>query len=235
MILKMYADESIDPNSSLMNLSGYLMTEDQFVTLDHAVISARGELPYFHVKENHAVEHPEIYKSLVALINPRSVLCGFSVSLKIHEYDAITDVRFRNQTTRYWMGNYYTYALGHIMAYVSEIVSLSEHRDDLIAFVFENGHPSQGEANMFWSQLSLKKYEELKRAYRYASHTFVDGKGPLGSVLQLCDILANNVTRSWVDGKETAEFKSLVQTQTFIEHHEAEDIFKTIRERFPIS
>jgi len=33
-MLKLYADESVDNDTSLMNLSGYLMTEGQFIALD---------------------------------------------------------------------------------------------------------------------------------------------------------------------------------------------------------
>ena len=68
-MLKLYADESVDNDTSLMNLSGYLMNENQFVALDEAVRQVRGDLPYFHMREAHYSKYPEIYQKLVNLIN----------------------------------------------------------------------------------------------------------------------------------------------------------------------
>ena len=85
-MLKLYADESVDPETSLMNVSGYVMTEDQFTALDEAIRIARGGLPYFHMKEYHYRDYPDVYEKLVSLIAPETVICGLSVSLYLNEY-----------------------------------------------------------------------------------------------------------------------------------------------------
>jgi hypothetical protein len=218
-MLKFYADESVDSKSSLMIMSGYLMTEDQFVALDEAVQAAREDLPYFHMKEGHSTEHPAIYQRLVGLTNPNSVICGISCSLYIEEHEFLMRHKAHGQKLSYWMGKPYTYLLGQVMALCSERVSQTKYRDELIAYVFENGHANQGDANAFWGQLSHPKLVASKKHYRYASHTFVDGKGPLGSVLQLCDILAWNFTKFHRQRKPTPELDRLLETPLAWSHH----------------
>jgi hypothetical protein len=194
-MLKFYADESVNADSSLMIMSGYLMTEEQFVTLNDAVQSARGDLPYFHMKEGHAHKYPAVYQRLVGLANPNSVICGVSCSLYMQEHEFLMRHKLHGQKLTYWMGKPYTYLLGQVMALCSQQVSQTKYRDESIAYVFENGHANEGDANAFWGQLSNPRLTANKKHYRYASHSFVDGKGPLGSVLQLCDILAWNFTK----------------------------------------
>jgi hypothetical protein len=89
-MLKLCADESIEPRSSLLSVAGYLMTEVQFAALDAAVRTARGDLPYFHMNENHQVEHPEVYRRIVDAIKPDTVIAGFAVSVYEKEYKGIT-------------------------------------------------------------------------------------------------------------------------------------------------
>jgi hypothetical protein len=136
-MLKFYADESINAESSLMFLSGYLMTEEQFVALDEAVREARGALPYFHMKEGHYHEHPEIYGRLLDLINPRSVLCSISVSIFIEEHERIMSYQLDGRNLSYWMGKPYTYLIGQMMAVCSKQIAMSSYRNELVAYVFE--------------------------------------------------------------------------------------------------
>lgn len=228
LVLKLYADESIDSQTSLMNVSGYLMTEDQFSALDEGVKRARGSLPYFHMKERHHLKYPEIYQSLVNLITPNSVLYGFSASLDVKEHEFLMSHKFNERPLRYWMGKPYTYAVGQVMGLCSEYLSSTKYKDNSIAYVFENGHPNEGDADFFWSQLATPRYAEEAAYYRYASHTFVNGKGPLGSVLQLCDILAWNINRWRRKGKQSAELQRLFKTPTLSNHHDRQVILKTI-------
>jgi hypothetical protein len=223
-MLKFYADESINADSSLMIMSGYLMTEEQFVALDTAVQAARGDLPYFHMKEGHARKYPDVYHHLVRLTNPNSVICGISCSLYIQEHEFLMRHKLHGQKLTYWMGKPYTYLLGQVMALCSEQVSQTKYREESIAYVFEGGHANEGDANAFWGQLSDPKRGANKRHYRYASHSFVDGKGPLGSVLQLCDILAWNFTKFHRQRKPTSELDRLLETPLAWTHHGPEEI-----------
>lgn len=226
MILKMCADESYDPKTSLLQVAGYLMTEDQYIALEEAVQEIRGVLPYFHMRERHYKEHPEVYRKMISLVNPSSVIYGFCVSLHESAHRKFFSAKIRGQLLSYWMGKPYTYALGQIMAACSFIVGQSPYQDCLISYIFENGHPNQGDADLFWGQLGQPEHVHLKKYYRYASHTFVDGKGPLGSVIQLCDILAWNANRAMREGKKTPEFEHLLKTNMCLVHHGKKDFLE---------
>ena len=228
-MLKLFADESINDESSLMIMSGYLMTEDQSAALDEAVQVARGDLPYFHMKEGHARKYPATYQRLVRLTSPNSVICGISCSLYIQEHEFLMRHKSNGQKLTYWMGKPYTYLLGQVMALCSEQVSHTKYRDESIAYVFEKGHANEGDANTFWGQLSDPKRAGNKKHYRYASHSFVDGKGSLGSVLQLCDILAWNFTKFHRQRKTTPELDRLLETPLAWNHHGAEEIAASIK------
>jgi hypothetical protein len=222
-MLKLYADESVDDETSLMNLAGFLMTEDQFLALDEAVKSARKNLPYFHMKEGHHLKHPDIYQSLVDLVHPDSVICSLSVSVFLNEYKGLSALRSaytQNQSLAYWFGGTYTFALGAMMALCSGVLDkfLPECEDEQVAYVFES-HPQEGDANTFWNMLHKPQYADRKQAIRYVSHTFVDGKGPLGSVLQLCDILAWNINKMQRDKRRSPELEKMFQTRSFWKHH----------------
>ena len=224
VMLKCYADESVNPDSNLMIIAGFVMTEDQFIALDDAVRVTRGSMPYFHMREQHHTTHPDVYQNLVALIKPNSVLFSFSASIYTDEHKALTRGKLNNQPVTHWVGKPYTYALGQAMNLVSETVGASKYRDEMIAYVFENGHANEGDANDFWGKLSQPSQRRLKAYYRYASHTFVDGKGPLGSVLQMCDILAWNKTKLHRDQSSNQELDRMLDVPHSWNHHDAAEM-----------
>lgn len=226
-MLKFYADESFDDSTSLMNLSGYLVTESQFCELDARIKAARGDLPYFHMKEGHHREHPEIYQELVSLVRPTTVICGASVSFFRREFDKLISTKAHGRPLRYWFGGEYTYALGAMMALCADYLNQSAYRTEYVAYVFES-HPKQGDANAFWNMLSQPHYDKRREDYHYASHSFVDGKGPLGSVLQICDILAWNLNKMQREKRKSPELNRLFQTPTIYRHHDPNEIAKAI-------
>jgi len=226
-MLKLYADDSSDDATSLVNWSGYLMKEDQFGDLDEKIQKARGALPYFHMKEGHHLKHPRVYQKLVSLINPESVLCGISISFYRNEFDKLMSLKFSGQSLKYWFGTQTTYAVGSMMALCADWLNESEYRDELVSYMFENC-PKQGDAEFFWGMLAKPQYRYRRDMYHYASHTFVDGKGPLGSVLQVCDILAWNLNNKEREKKNTRELNSLFKTPTIYRHHGVEEISKGI-------
>jgi hypothetical protein len=226
-MLKLYADESVNDATSLINLSGYLMTEDQFAALDEKIQKARGDLPYFHMKEGHHKKHPQVYQKIVDLITPQAVLCGISVSFFLNEFNKLMSLKTNGQSLKYWFGGSCTFATGAMMALCSGWLNQSPHRNELVAYVFENG-PFQEDANTFWAKLSLPRYKKRKESYHYASHTFVDGKGPLGSVLQVCDILAWNLNKMQREKKKSPELNRLFVTPTLYKHHGGDDIARNL-------
>ena len=231
LMLKLYADESVDNDTSLMNVSGYLMTEDQFAALDDAVRIARGDLLYFHMKESHHLKYPDIYQKLVGLIRPETVICGLSVYLYLNDYKTLSAAKSeytRGQSLAYWFGGAYTYATGAMMALCSGWLDESDlYRDEQVAYIFEN-NPHQGNADTFWGLLDKPQFADRKQQNHYISHTFVDGKGPLGSVLQVCDILAWNLNKMQREKQKTPELNRLFLTPTFWFHHGPKEISKTL-------
>jgi hypothetical protein len=205
------------------------MTEVQFAALDAAVRTARGDLPYFHMKENHQVEHREVYRRIVDAIKPDAVIAGFAVSVYEKEYKGITSEKVKGRPHSYWFGGPYTFALNRLMGMCAEWVSQNFPEERYIEYVFEAGHARQGEADFFFRQINSPHQEEQRRLLRYASHTFVDGKGPLGSVLQPCDILASNFTKWSRTGEPTAELKDLLKVQTMHGHWNESSIRRAVQ------
>lgn len=233
-MLKFYADESVDSETSLMNVSGFLMTESQFVALDAAIQEARGDLPYFHMKEGHHLKHPEVYEKMLRLVSRESLMCGISASLYMNEHREMTGLKTNGQSLRYWMGTPYTYLLGVVMSVCAEWLNKYEPSEEFIAYVFENGHPNQGDADTFWSQLSRPENSKLKHFYRYASHTFVDGKGPLGSVLQLGDILASHFTKNGREKRSLHEIGAVFPVPILTFHHGPQEMLDTFTKQLGV-
>jgi hypothetical protein len=184
------------------------------------------------MRESHHLKHPEVYKKLVDIVRPEAVICGLSVSLYLNDYRRLSAPKSkytRGQSLAYWFGGAYTYATGAMMALCSGWLNKSEiYRDEQVAYIFENS-PHQGDANTFWGMFNRSQYAGLKDQNHYVSHTFVDGKGPLGSVLQVCDVLAWNLTKMRRENKIPSELKQLFFTPTFYYHHGPRDIQNSLR------
>lgn len=228
-MLKFYADESVDAQSSLLNVSGFLMREDQCLVLDKAVREARGTLPYFHMKDGHAVSYPDVYQKLLGLISKETVICGISASIFEKTHEALGSKKVSGQTLTYWTSKPYTYCLAHAMQVCGEAIDkyFPNLRDEYIAYVFEGGHPSQGDANRMFGDLDKQEFAQLKQFYRYASHAFVDGKGPLGSVLQLADIFAWQVNKADREGRPLEDVGRIFNVPIITKHHTAQEIYGT--------
>jgi hypothetical protein len=88
-----------------------------------------------------------------------------------------------------------------------------------IAYFFESGHASQGEANRIMNDIFL--VDELRSFYRYASHTFADKRKVLP--LQTGDILAwqwrkNVKERIAGNMKPRADLLSLLEKEHLTTH-----------------
>ena len=224
--LKFYGDESGDSDSSLFRVSGYLMTDEQFERWDSGIRAALGnELKYFHMNEGHHLSHPEIYRSLISLIGPDSVLAGFDVSLYESEYNQEA-LQIRNkQSLKYWIGDAYTFALQVLISRCGEWVADNLAADEYIAYFFESGHPREGNAGYFLNQLPSRPQEAQRVRARYASHTFIAKDGPLGYLISPCDILGWHLTNWQRSGNPQCDgLKSLLKTQTIYRHYSADDI-----------
>jgi hypothetical protein len=180
MILRLYADESGDDESGIVRVAGYLMTERQWKSLDRKIGKALGPLEWFHMKDGDPKKHPRIYKKLLRVITPKSVLAGFSVSVNKNEYDAMLSERSGKQPLKYWIGSSYAFLVQAAMSLCGIWCREQNLTDQWISYFFEAGHPSQGDADAFVKLFDKKQYKKHAVEARYASHTFLPKAGPLG-------------------------------------------------------
>jgi len=224
MVLRLYADESADDAIGIFRIAGYLMTHQQWKSLDKKIEVALGPLPWFHMKEGHHKRYPEIYKKLLHTITASSVLVGFSVSVNKKEYDALTSERSGKNTLRYWMGSSYTFLVQAAMSVCGIWCSQNGLADEWIAYFFEAGHPSQGDANWSIELFRKKQYRDHAEQARYASHSFLVKEGPLSKALIPCDILAWHLTNWRRGGNQCKELQKLLGVKTLRQDFEPDDI-----------
>jgi len=224
MILRLYADESADDATSVFRIAGYLMTHKQWKSLDRKINVALGPLPWFHMKEADHKAHPKIYKKLIRSIAPKSVLVGFSVSVNKKEYDALTSERSGKSTMRHWMGSSYAFLVQAAMSVCGNWCGANGLGNDWIAYFFEAGHPSQGDANWSVELFKKKQYREHAKQARYASHTFLAKEGPLSRALIPCDILAWHLTNWTRGGPQCKELQQLFAVKTLRKEFSSSDI-----------
>jgi hypothetical protein len=224
MVLRLYADESGDDATSNFRVAGYLMTHEQWKSLDRKIEKALGPLKWFHMKDGDHKKHPRVYKKLLTTITPKSVLVGFSVSVNRKKYDALLSERSGKNTLRYWMGSSYAFLVQAAMSVCGIWCSQQDIADEWIAYFFEAGHPSQGDANVSIELFKKKQYKEHAEQARYASHTFLAKEGPLSKVLIPCDILAWHLTNWRRGGNQCKELRKLLGVKTLSKDFEEKDI-----------
>jgi hypothetical protein len=156
MILRLYADESGDDGNGIFRVAGYLMTERQWKALDRRIGKALGPLEWFHMKDGDHKKHPKIYKKLLRIITPKSVLAAFSVSVNKNEYDAMLSERVGRQPLKYWMGSSYAFLVQAAMGLCGIWCREQDLTDEWIAYFLEAGHPSQGDADAFVKLFLIK-------------------------------------------------------------------------------
>jgi hypothetical protein len=214
MVLRLYADESIDDATGIFRVAGYLMTHRQWKSLDRKISNALGTLLWFHMNEGDHKKHPHIYKKLLNIITPKAVLAGFSVSVNKKEYDTLLSERSGKQPLKYWMGSSYAFLVQSAMSLCGIWCREQSLTDEWIAYFFEAGHPSQGDADAFVKLFDKKQYKAHAVQARYASHTFLAKEGPLSKALIPCDILAWHLTNWRRGGNQSKELQRLFAVNT---------------------
>ncbi len=232
-MLKFFADESRDPETSLFLASGLLMTEPQAIGLDAAIGTVLGSLPYFHMREGHAKQYPDVYENLKKLILKGRVMFAVSGSILESEHKAILSHKLNGQKLSTWMGKPYTYLMGHTMRTASTAADLLHLGKSVkIDYIFEAGHANQGDAEFFWSQLASGRFPDTAAYYRYGSHRFVNGKGCEGRILQLCDLFCWHVRKNLLAGEPLAVLGNEFRVPILTVHHEPEHILASVQAAF---
>jgi len=231
-MLKSYADESSTTGFPRLTVSGYLMTADQSTALDLNWRAALGPLPYFHMCEGHHKSHPKVYRDLLNCLTPQSVRAGFSISVNEPYCAKILRATMGNQALKYWFGGPYTLCVGAYMELVGQWVERKMPDELYVAYLFDAGHPRQGEADMFTRMMSSDPFfEETKRERRYGSHTFLDAKSEIGKVLQAGDILAWHLNAYDRTNKICQELHYLWEIPTFFKDYDRKGIEETVFEQ----
>jgi hypothetical protein len=224
MLLRLYADESADDASGIFRVAGYLMTEDQWKSLDVQIGKALGSLTWFHMESQDHLRHPQIYGRLLRTVTPESVLCGISASVNKGEYHAIVSERRGKQPLKHWMGSCYTFLVQAAMALCGIWCREEQRPEEWIAYFFEAGHPSQGDANVSLELFSKKQYKKDANLIKYASHTFLAKEGPLSRALIPADILAWHLTKWRRGGNQCKGLQHLLHVPTKHRDFNADDI-----------
>jgi len=224
MALRLYADESCDDENGIFRIAGYLMTDKQWSALDQRISTALGHLKWFHMKSGDYKKHPKAYRRLLRIITPKSVLAGFSVSVNRHEYDVMLSERSGKQPLKYWMGSSYSFLVQAAMSLCGAWCREQNITDQWIAYFFEAGHPSQGDADALVKLFDKRQYRQHAEQAQYASHTFLAKEGPLARALIPCDILAWHLTNWRRGGNQCKDLQSLLMVSTHYKDFNSDDI-----------
>lgn len=214
MVLRFYADDSGGSKNDRLRVTGYLMTDKQWLSIDGEIAAALGDLKWFHMKEGNHVENPEAYKQLLAAIRPESVMAGFSVSLGLEDYNIAFKNGKKGNSIVQKVGTPYGLLLRRLLDMCGIWLVASGRTTDWIAYCFESGHPNSGDAHRFMEQLSTGKIVLPRLKARYASHNFLAKAGPYSKALIPADILAWHLTRWNRKGPQPAELTHLLKVAT---------------------
>lgn len=220
--LEAYFDESgSHTGAPILCVAGYLFEKEKCRQLDleWGEVLHGFQLPYFHMVDcahgNPPFEHLNLQERIqcetlmIGLIK-KYMIHGFSVTIDEAQYDAW-------RTDQYPLfGSAYSWCCWMSLLGV-ESWAEKNNFDGKIAYFFEAGHDSQGEANRIMAEsMDIP-------GIRYASHTFA--KKMELRPLQTADILAWQAAkfrREWINGKKKprADFRSLVTRDTGTYHGE---------------
>ena len=106
-------------------------------------------------------------------------MVGFSVSVNKRDYDSLLSERVGKHALRYYIGSSYAFLVQSLMRTCGIWCSEQYLSDEWIAYFFESGHPSQGDADALIKLFKKDQYEKIVEKTRYTSHTFLAKEGHL--------------------------------------------------------
>lgn len=230
-----YIDESgTHDGSPILTVAGYLFerTQARRFERDWGKVLDKYGLPYAHMKE--AVCCKGVYKDagmtigdcensnrlLIQNIKKRTRF-GFGVSVDPAMYSRIVG-HYNNAPSAY------SFALQGCFTIIRRWVERTGYNGS-IAYVFEAGHASQGEANRYIADALLGS-NSAKAKHRYASHNFICKR--LAKPLHAADMLAwhyhHFIARRIERGieKPRADFAALVRDKDVSIAHDEESLIR---------
>lgn len=192
VLAEVFIDESgTDLGSPVMCLAGHVYTSENAKKLSAAwkeVLDEYG-LPFFRMSACAHGTWPfdalskqqciDVEIKMIALIRQYSDY-GFATSVKEQEYLSVMPSELREA-----IGSPYSFCIRQCLTLVNNWIKLSKF-EGKVAYFFEAGHDSQGEADRF-----LKddfKHSRMTEHFHYVAHTFADKKEV--RPLQAADLLA---------------------------------------------
>ena len=213
IMYSLYADESSTDAAGLLTIAGYLIGSKALVSLTEAWATALGPLEYFHMSEGHYRAHPDIYHALLGLMTSDHLVVGFAASVNQTEYKRVMGQKLHGRPLRYWFGGSYSFCVTAIAYLANKWLDANNPEEQDLAYVFEAGHASQGEADTFLHMINRDRWlADQRRILRYFSHTFMDGKRKESGALQAADILAWHITTAIRDAKPREECRILSES-----------------------
>jgi hypothetical protein len=175
-LIEAHFDESIgEIPRRMLCIAGYLLTDRaaRRLTREWCAVLKEYGLPYFRMSACAHGNYPfdklsiadriAVEKRLIEIIKRRT-LRGFAAIIDLEEFE-------QYMPQHELIGSAYTFCAHVIIGGIANWVDQSKYVGD-IAYVFESGHASQGEADKIMQKIF--NHPELKSGQRYASHTFID-------------------------------------------------------------
>lgn len=191
-LLRAYFDESGRPNG-LLCVAGICFAGDQARRLGKEFRDAFGKYGGFHMKDvvhkrNGFVgisdeDRNRLVREAVAIVKKRFCY-GVVVSVNIEEYKKVAPRFIRG------LRSAYPFLCHMAMTAVRKKVNEFDDKRE-INYVFEAGHPQQGEAELLVGQMAATA--ELRKMYQYWGHSFLPKADAIP--LQAADLLAWEVAK----------------------------------------
>jgi hypothetical protein len=196
VLAEVYLDESYEEGSPILCVAGYLFWKrkaKKFARDWRAYLDDKG-LPYFHMAEVPAARYgrgifatPELAEEVERELIKRTrkaTEIGFASTINEDDYAELVQ-------PREGMRSAYATALLSVMVQVRRWCERTDFNGQ-IAFVFERGHPHQGDADEFMKWLFAS--ERVTARMRYGGHAFLPKETPC---LHPADLLAWQWRLEW--------------------------------------
>lgn len=189
-LIEAHFDESIgEKPRRVICIAGYLMTDRlaRRLTREWFSVLREYELPYFRMSacahgnppfDRLSRDQRIAVETKIIEITRRRTIKGFAVIMETDEFE-------QRMPKHELIGSPYTFCAHVIIGGIAGWVAQSHFQGD-IAYVFEAGHRSQGEAGKIMQKIFTNPV--LKSGQRYASHAFVDKA--MSPPTQAADLLA---------------------------------------------
>jgi hypothetical protein len=236
-----FFDESITPPPyGLLCVAGYLIESEQTKKLVSEWQGALDEfnVPYFRMSNlAHGTkqfssmtmeQRIALEKRLIGIIK-RRVTLGIAITVNPRDFERVLPPAMIRG-----YGSEYTFCTQVALAEVARWAEARKYQGD-VAYFFESGHAHQSEANRHMTEIAT--HPELKKVYRYGSHSFADKKKLLP--LQAADLLAWQWTTDFKRQEKhqghRLDVVSLMETPHIARHCGYLELYEVVRETMKLN